>query len=35
VAIDNHMVVIQIQIDINTIDDVVLDGGSKVRTIKR
>ncbi len=29
VAIDNHMVVIQIQIGRNTIDDVLLDRGSK------
>ncbi len=28
VAIGNHMVVFQVQIDRNTIDDVLLDGGS-------
>jgi hypothetical protein len=27
IAIDNHMVVIQIQIGKNTIEDVLLDGG--------
>jgi hypothetical protein len=29
VAIDNHMVVIQVQIGKNTIDDVLLDRGSR------
>jgi hypothetical protein len=29
VAIDNHMVVIQVQIGRNTIDDVLLDEGSR------
>ncbi len=33
VAIDNHMVVIQVQIGRNTIDDVSLDGGSRVNII--
>jgi hypothetical protein len=33
IAIDNHMVVIQIQIGMNTIKDVLLDGGSGANTI--
>ncbi len=33
IVIDNHMVVIQVQIGKNTIDDVILDGGSKVNII--
>jgi hypothetical protein len=32
-AINNHMVVIQVQIGINTIDDVLLDGGYGVNII--
>ncbi len=33
VAIDNHMVVIQIQIVENTIEDVLLDGGFGINII--
>jgi hypothetical protein len=33
IVIDNHMVVIQVHIGKNTIDDVLLDGGSKVNII--
>jgi hypothetical protein len=33
VAIDNHMAVIQVQIGKNTIEDVLLDGGSTVNII--
>jgi hypothetical protein len=33
VAINNHMVIIKIQIGRNTIDDVLLDGGFKVNII--
>jgi hypothetical protein len=33
VTINNHMVVIQIQIGKNTIEDVLLDGGSRVNII--
>ncbi len=33
VAINNHMVIIKIYIGRNTIDDVFLDGGSKVNII--
>jgi hypothetical protein len=33
VAIDNHMVVIQVQIGKNTIEDVLLDGGSRVNIV--
>ncbi len=33
VVIDNHMVVIQVQIGKNTIEDVLLDGGSKINII--
>lgn len=33
IAIDNHMVVIQIHIGKNTIDDVLLDGGFEVNII--
>ncbi len=33
VAIDNHMVVIQVQIGKNTIEDVLLDGGFGVNII--
>jgi len=35
VAIDNHMVVIQVHIDKNIIDDVFLDGGSKLNIITK
>jgi hypothetical protein len=33
VAIDNHMAIIQVQIGKNTIDDVLLDGGSGINII--
>jgi hypothetical protein len=33
IAIDNHMVVIQIHIGRNTIDDLLLDGGFEVNII--
>jgi hypothetical protein len=33
IVIENHMVVIQVQIGKNTIDDVLLDGGSRVNII--
>jgi hypothetical protein len=33
IAIDDHMVVIQIQIGMNIIKDVLLDGGSGANTI--
>ncbi len=33
VAIDNHMVIIQVQIGKNTIKDVLLDGGFRVNII--
>jgi hypothetical protein len=33
VAIDNHMAVIQVQIEKNTIEDVLLDGGFGVNII--
>jgi len=32
-AINNHMAIVQVQIDINTIDDVFLDGGLGVNII--
>ncbi len=35
VAIDNHMVVIQVHIDKNIIDDVFLDGKSKLNIITK
>jgi hypothetical protein len=35
VAIDDHMVVIQVQIDKNIIDDVFLDGGSRLNIITK
>jgi hypothetical protein len=35
VAIDKHMVVIQVQIGKNTIEDVLLDGGSRVNIITK
>jgi hypothetical protein len=35
VTIDNHMGVIQIQIGKNTIEDVLLDGGSRVNIITK
>ncbi len=34
-TIDNHMVVIQVQIGKNTIEDVLLDGGSRVNIITK
>jgi hypothetical protein len=34
VAIDNHMVVIQVQVEKNTIEDVVLDGSFGINIIK-
>jgi hypothetical protein len=34
-AIDNHMAIIQVQIGRNTIDDVLLDGGSGVNIITK
>jgi hypothetical protein len=34
-AIDNHMAIIQVQIGRNTIDDVLLDGGSRVNIITK
>jgi len=33
IAIDNHMVVIQVQIKKNTIEDVLLNGGSRINII--
>jgi hypothetical protein len=33
IAIDNHMTIIQIHIGKNTIDDVLLDGGSRINII--
>jgi hypothetical protein len=33
VAIDNHMAIIQVQIRKNIIEDVLLDGGSKINII--
>ncbi len=33
IAIDNHMAIIQVQIGKNTIEDVLLDGGSRVNII--
>jgi len=35
VAIDNHMAIIQVQIGKNTIEDVLLDGGSRVNIITK
>jgi hypothetical protein len=35
VAIDNHMAIIQIQIGNNTIEDVLLDGGSSINFITK
>jgi hypothetical protein len=35
VVIDNHMVVIQVQIGRNTIDNVLLDGGYRVNIIAK
>jgi hypothetical protein len=33
IAIDNHMAIIQVQIGKNTINDMLLDGGSRVNII--
>jgi len=33
IAIDNHVIVIQVQIEKNTIEDVLLDGGSRIHII--
>jgi hypothetical protein len=33
IAIDNHIVVIQVQIEMNIIEDVLLDGGSRIHII--
>ncbi len=32
-TIDNHMIVIQVQVGKNTIEDIFVDGGSRVNTI--
>jgi hypothetical protein len=35
IAIDNHMAIIQVQIGKNTIEDVLLDGGSRINIITK
>jgi hypothetical protein len=35
VAIDNHMVVMQVQVEKNTMEDVQLNGGSNVNIITK
>ncbi len=34
-VVNSHMIVIQVQIDINTIDDVILDGGFEINIITK